>query len=212
MAKSTQSPNSLETIPPSANQVTTKPVSPWTVNLDIAALVWPIVIAIIFLRYKDAITNISASLASRVTKLEFAGISLDLAKEATAKPYLLDLSKLVSGVDLRHKGTSTDFDSDSTRTFLQKLAETGTADYAIINLGTGKEWLTSRLYIMAILFARIKGLKALVFVETVNNLRERYVGWAEPEKVRWAMANHYPWLERAYAAAYTFVLGRPVVV
>jgi hypothetical protein len=198
----TQTPATTTTASPG----TPEPVPPWTVNLDIAALLWPIVIAIIFLRYKDAITNISTSLASRVTKLEFAGVSLDLAKEATAKPYVLDLPKFVNEFDLAHEGTSTDLNDDSTRTFLKKLAETGTADYAIINLGTGKEWLTSRLYIMAILFARIKGLKALVFVETMNNLRGRYVGWAESEKVRWAMANHYPWLERAYAAAYQHTL------
>ncbi|UIE38906.1 hypothetical protein [Leptodesmis sichuanensis] len=65
-------------------------------------------------------------------------------------------------------------------------------------LGDGKEWLTSRLYIMAIILERMKSLKALVFL----GIRKRFIGWAKPEKVRWALAKNYPYLESAYAKAY----------
>jgi hypothetical protein len=37
----------------------------------------------------------------------------------------------------------------------------------------------------------------------------RYLGWTEPNKLRWAFARKYPWLERAYAAAYSDVAAAP---
>src|SRR5262249_37058730 len=50
--------------------------------------------------------------------------------------------------------------------------------------------------------------KAFVFVETSGNVRKRYVGWAEPQKIRWAFANKFPWLEQGYAEAYSTILSQ----
>lgn len=98
---------------------------------------------------------------------------------------------------------------DSTaKTFLAQLTDERTGDYAEINLGTGREWLTSRLFIMAIVFARMKGIECFVFVETSGAVRKRFVGWAEPAKIRGAVAQRYLWLERAYADAYATVTSQ----
>lgn len=63
---------------------------------------------------------------------------------------------------------------------------------------------------MSIVFARTKGIQCLVLLETSGNTRRRFAGWAEPEKVRWALAQRYPWLEQAYADAYSQVISGPV--
>jgi hypothetical protein len=47
----------------------------------------------------------------------------------------------------------------------------------------------------------MKGIKALVFLNTSGNLQKRFVCWAEPQKVRWALAKRFLWLEQAYADA-----------
>jgi hypothetical protein len=60
---------------------------------------------------------------------------------------------------------------------------------------------------MAIVFARVKGVQALAFIETAGDVRRRFVGWAEPDKVRWTLAQHYPWIEQAYATAYSEFLA-----
>lgn len=179
------------------------------ITFDIAAalsaLIWPIIVLVILLAYRSRIPMFIEGLASRVKKLEFAGISLELA---LAKPFVPEWSGAPTALDLRHKATAIQVQDSTARTFLTQLTDDGTGDYAEINLGTGSEWLTSRLFIMAIVFARMKGIECFVFVETSGGVRKRFVGWAEPATVRWALAKRNPWLERAYADAYAAITSQ----
>src|SRR5262249_25120105 len=140
-----------------------------TTTLDIAALVsamlWPGVIIAVLLMYHNKIPLIAEWLSSRVKKLEFAGISLELA---VAKPFVPDWSS--GALDLRHSAMSIQINDSTVATFLNQLTDNGSADYAEVNLGTGKEWLTSRLFIIAIVFARMKRIKCFVFFETSGNV------------------------------------------
>ncbi|MGF1614660.1 MAG: hypothetical protein ACFCVA_12330 [Gammaproteobacteria bacterium] len=164
-----------------------------TINLDISAVLsavlWPVVVLVILLAYRKKVPALVNGLASRVTKLEFAGVSLELA---VARPFVPEWSGPPGALDLRHKATAIQVNDSTASTFLTQLTEAGTADYAQVNLGTGEEWLTSRLFILAIVFARMKGIKCFVFVETSGSVRKRYVGWAEPEKIRWSLAKRHP--------------------
>ena len=183
------------------------------IDLDIAAtlsaVIWPLVVLAVLLAYRSKIPALVEGLASRVRKLEFAGVSLELA---LAKPFVPEWSGSPTALDLRHKATAIQVNGSTARTFLTQLTDEGTGDYAEINLGAGGEWLTSRLFIMAIIFARMKGVKCFVFVETVGNTRKRFVGWAEPEKIRWALARRYIWLEQAYADAYAVITSQQKAV
>jgi hypothetical protein len=179
------------------------------ITLDIAAalsaVIWPVIVLAILLAYRSKIPMLVEGLASRVKKLEFAGVSLELA---LATPFVPEWSDAPTALDLRHKATAIQVQDSTARAFLAQLTDDGTGDYAEINLGTGEEWLTSRLFIMAIVFARMKGLECFVFVETSGGVRKRFVGWAEPATVRWALAKRYPWLEKAYADAYTVIMSQ----
>lgn len=175
----------------------------------LSAVIWPVIVLVILLAYRSRIPMLVEGLASRVKKLEFAGISLELA---LAKPFVPEWSGAPTALDLRHKATAIQVQDSTARTFLTQLTDEGTGDYAEINLGTGSEWLTSRLFIMAIVFARMKGIECFVFVETSGGVRKRFVGWAEPATVRWALARRYPWLEQAYADAYAAVTSNAVIV
>jgi hypothetical protein len=178
------------------------------VILDIAALlsalVWPAVLVFILYTYRSQLPGFFGKLVERVNKVDVAGISLELAQ---AKP-LQPKWSAAAGTDLRHQATSLQITDSFRASFIAQLNDEGSGDFAEITLGSGREWLTSRLYIMAILFSRMKGLKCFVFVETANIQRRRYVGWAEPEKLRWSLAKHYPWLETAYADAYSEITGQ----
>ena len=112
-----------------------------------------------------------------------------------------------TGIDLRHKATSVQINDSTARTFMTQLMDVQRADYAEINLGTGQEWLTSRLFIIAILYERMKNINCFVFVETVEGTRKRYVGWAYASQIRWALSRTYPWLEQAFAQAYAAHVG-----
>src|SRR5262245_11682605 len=106
--------------------------------------------------YRTKIPLIAEWLSSRVKKLEFAGISLELA---VAKPFVPDWS--AGALDLRHSATPIGIFDSTVASFIDQLHRSGTADYAHVNLGTGQEWLTSRLFIMAIVFAQMKDIKSL---------------------------------------------------
>lgn len=183
-------------------------VDPMNIDLDIAAalsaVIWPIIVLVIFLAYRSKLPALVGGLASRVSKLEFAGVSLELA---VAKPFVPEWSGSSTALDLRHKATAIQVNDSTARIFFSQLAAEDTGDYAEINLGAGGEWLTSRLFIMAIIFARMKGIECFVFVETAGSVRKRFVGWADPAKIRCALAKRYPWLEQAYAETYATVVG-----
>ncbi len=183
-----------------------------TTTLDIAALasalLYPIVLLVIFLLFRKEIPALLKSISGRLTKVEVAGISLELAK---AEPF--DPNWIKEGtLDLRHKAASINVNDSTAGNFLSQLKAEGSADYAIVNLGSGGEWLSSRLYIMAIIFERMKGVNGIVFLETTSNTRKKFVGWAEPEKVRWTFAQRFPWLETAYSEAYFNILPAASIV
>lgn len=75
-------------------------------------------------------------------------------------------------------------------------------DYAIIDLGPGGTWLTSRLYLFALMLERMKGLRCFVFLETGDHINQRFLGIASSTGVRWSLARRYPWLETAFAKVY----------
>jgi hypothetical protein len=150
-----------------------------TVNLDIAAVlsavIWPVMVLSRLLTFHNRIPALVEGLSRRITKLEFAGITLGLA---VAKPFVPEWGRPPRALDLRHRMTAIQVNDSNARTFLSQLTEEGTADYVQVNLGTGKEWLTSRLCIMAIVFARMKGIECFVLVETeaFRSVRKHYVG------------------------------------
>jgi hypothetical protein len=88
---------------------------------------------------------------------------------------------------------------------LGQIDPNGVSDYAIINLGNGQNWLTTRLFLFAVLLRRMRGLRAFVFVETRDEIPGQFIGIAKADFVRWRLARVYPWLERAIAHAYSAI-------
>lgn len=181
-------------------------VGGWSITLDVAAfisaLIWPIAVLVIFLAYRHHIPALVSQVSGRITKIGVGNFSIELA---VAKAFVPEWSESVGALDLRHKAQAGQVQDSYMMTFRNQLLEEGNWDYAEANLGSGREWLTSRLFIMAIVFARMKGIRALVFLKTSGDLQKRFVCWAKPHKVRWALAKRFPWLEQAYADADTTI-------
>lgn len=194
MATPSLTTNTTPTTPsPSPSPAPASPLMGWAAIFN--ALAWPITIIFLALILREKLPALGRTLLGRITEVGFAGFSLKLAE---AKKFDLKWSTSSGALDLRSKATATEISDKTEQNFIRQLKEFDRADYAIINLGDGKEWLTSRLYIMAIVLGRMKSLEALVFL----GFKQRFIGWAEPEKVRWALAKNYPYLESAYAKAY----------
>lgn len=188
-----------------ANQIT----GPFSTTLDIAAtvsaIVWPGVVIVVLYLLRERFPALLRELAGLVTKLDVAGVTLEFAK---AKAFAPEYASASAGIDLRQRASAMQINDSTAGTFINQLRDPIAADYAIVDLGGGDQWLTSRLYIMAVVFARMKGVRAFVFLGQ-SGLGRRYLGWADPNRIRWALARRYPWLEAAYAAAYAEVLGTP---
>ena len=180
---------------------------PLEVTLDIAATVsailWPVAVFVLLFLFRERLPVLARELAGRVSKVDIAGITLEFAR---AKEFQPVLSGGDGAVDFRRSATALQISDSTAETFITQLRDPTDAEYAIVNLGMGNEWLTSRLYIMAVVFARMKGLRAFVFLQQSGTSRS-YLGWADPDRVRWALARKYPWLEAAYANAYSNVTG-----
>jgi hypothetical protein len=135
------------------------------------------------------------ALGARVSKLSVFKVELELVPAASAavSTPLLD--------DIRSATTSATI-SDSSRMMLDQV-QTGTqADFAMIAIGEGKEWLTSRLYIAAVMLERMRGVQMFVFVEKSPTTGRRLIAVASVPHVRWTLAQRYPWLEAAWARSY----------
>jgi hypothetical protein len=172
------------------------------ISLDVAAtisaIMWPLIVLIIVWVYRDKFLSFVASLSGRISKLSFAGVTVELTKAKEFTP-----NWALSGeVDIRKAASSANINDSTARSFMDQIRDTASADYGIIDLGKGKEWLTSRLYILSIILERMKGIKSFVFLETSGDQRQKFVGWAEPKMIRWAFARRFAWLEKAFRSAY----------
>jgi len=163
----------------------------------ISALAWPIAAIAIALAFRRSLGEFLSGLAGRVTKLSAFKVELELATAPSAATGpLLD--------DIRSATTSAAI-SDSTRAMLEQAQSTMPADYAVIDLGAGEEWLTSRLFIAAVMLERMRGVKVFVFLETTPALAHRFVAIGSLSRIRWSLACIYPWLEAAWLRACTTV-------
>jgi len=58
----------------------------------------------------------------------------------------------------------------------------------------------------------MKGIRAIVFLKASGNLQRVFHSWAEPQKVRWALAKRFPWLEQAYDEAISTIHSKEIGV
>ena len=176
----------------------------------VKALAWPLIAVVVALLFRKPLGEFVGALGTRVTKLSVFKVELELVPAATAvvSPLLDDIRTVTTSAAI----------SDSSRAMLEQLQNQTPADFDEINLGAGDEWLTSRLYIAAVMLERMRGVQVLVFLERTPATDRRFVAVVPVKQLRWALAQRYPWLEAAFVRAYIAsfppplcrrLLGRP---
>jgi hypothetical protein len=164
----------------------------WTVVADLArALAWPLVTVISLVALRKPIGSFVAALGARATKLGAFNISIELGTAADPGRW--------SGPSLdSFTGQAAAVTQDSSGSLFRAIAETTSADYAVVNLVSGNAWLTSRLFVVASIIPRVRGLKRIVFVEGPD---EQFLGMTTTDATRSAIARSWTWLEEAYLRA-----------
>jgi hypothetical protein len=177
-----------------------------TVLKDIIGLVqaisWPIfgVIAL-FLLYKPISSFLVSLGGQNVQTVKFTVLQLFAVEYSKASNFTPTWS--FPGLDLRFAPGNKITTSGGSSLF-QQFKGNEPLDYALFDIGDGKKWLTSRLFIFAIMLERMRGLRCLVFVETTSDVQQRFLGIASPSEIRWKLAMLNPWLEPALARASYF--------
>jgi hypothetical protein len=122
-------------------------------------------------------------------------VELELVKAAEPSVTLGTIKGVLNSAEL----------ADSSVALFQQVQGTAPADYAVIDIGEGKEWLTSRLFIGVAMLQRMRGLKCVVFTERFQATDKRLVAVVPATQLRWALAARYPYLETALVRAYAEV-------
>jgi hypothetical protein len=175
-----------------------------TVISDVAHLVsavaWPLVIVGVLWFLREPLRALAHRIGSSAQSVSIGAQGLTVELGSAIEPVPSQAATALAGVRAPEQAPRV-VDSAAMTMFAQLQGE-APAPYLVVDLGEGREWLTSRLYIFAILLRAMRQTGALLFVETVGGVRGRFVGLASPEHVRWALAHAYPWLEADYAYAY----------
>lgn len=176
-----------------------------SLNIDVGALanaiVWPTFAAVLLVKYRHDIASFLRNLLKdvRLSKLSFGSLSAEFATTRGIEP-----NWGIGPADLRQTDVSNfgDYRSD----LIAQIQDTSVIDYAIFDLGDGKQWLSSRLYLFVLIFHQMRGLRRIVFVNQRSGQHD-FVGTADPREVRYALAIRYPWLEQTFAASYANLPG-----
>jgi len=157
------------------------------------ALAWPLVALLVAVWFRGPIGDFISGIGGRINKVSVFNFQFELsAARPTATTPLLD--------DIRAATNSAEV-SDSTRMMLEQAQSTEPADFSLISLGHGEEWLTSRLFIAAVMMERMRGVKVFVFVERGPAGERQFVAVANVRQLRWALARRFPWLQDAFVRA-----------
>jgi len=171
------------------------------ISLDIAetakALVWPLVLLAVLIAYRSSLLQLARLVGPRIKSVKLGELSLEFAE---AKE--LRTSVFTGGaVDLRQAGQANDVQDSTQRSFFEQLGQRERLDYVVVDLGEGTNWLSSRLFILAVILGRMRGLCAIVFVQRTGSTSRQYLGVADCKTTRWRLAAKFPWLEDALSAA-----------
>lgn len=163
------------------------------------ALAWPLVALVVLIVLRDSVANALKGLGARAKSLSFGIVAFDFGEAAVKglTPASLD--------DIRDTASHAPV-GDSGAALTASLTDPAPAECAVVDLGAGDEWITSRLYTVVTLVARMRGLRVMVFTTSASGGRQ-FIGSAETEHVRWALASAYPWLEVAHVRAWNSHMG-----
>lgn len=160
-----------------------------------AIITWPVVIAIALLLLYKPLSRFLDALGQnfQTVKIAVLQFALEVSRASQFIPTWAD-----SDLDLL-RAAAADTMMSGKRSLFEQFEEDKLLDYVLIDIGNGDQWLTSRLFIFAIMLERMRGVQCLVFVETTSDVGQRFLGTASSSEIRWTLASLYPWLEAALA-------------
>ena len=106
-------------------------------------LVWPLILLVVAIVFRRAIATFFSGAASRIKSFSVAGVSVELAAQPAQSLFVKD-----AAVDA---GTDNDVNDSTLRSFYEQIEVKTPLEFAVVDLGEGREWLTTRLYILSVI-------------------------------------------------------------
>ncbi|RAP74352.1 hypothetical protein [Paenibacillus montanisoli] len=156
------------------------------------------------MQLKEKIKGFLRRIDSIEINTPFGGVGIGLGPK-DSPPEWQDRDSML---DLRSEASYSIIDNSYVGEFITRILETDQLDFMAVEFSNEKKWLTSRLFLMSVIFERQTGMRAIVFLENKNGIHKKFVGWASPRSVRFALARYNPWLEHAYAEAYAHAVSQ----
>ena len=163
---------------PRGIRMTASQVPAATVISDVASLVsavvWPLVIVGVLWFLREPLRALAHRIGSSAQSVSIGAQGLTVELGSAVEPVPSQATTALAGVRLPEQAPRV-VDSAALTMFAQLESE-APAPYLVVDLADGRDWLTSRLYIFAILLRAMRQTGALVFVESVGGVRGRFVG------------------------------------
>ena len=160
----------------------------------LSAYAWPLVTIVSLLIFRKPINRFLKTVSSRASEIGIGWASVKLPE--AKQPSSLQIEAI-------RELQSDRWGESSIGWFQEFSSSSANSEYAQLNLGNGDEWITSRLFIFAVMLQRMKSLKCVVFTRVLPSGEVRFLGCASPDNIHLALAANQPWLEVAFANAYS---------
>jgi hypothetical protein len=168
----------------------------------VGAVAWPLTAIVVVVLARKQISDLVHALGGRLSRLSVAGVGIEFAKLEAVDTTSDLLAAIRQPIEANQFTARAGAPSPSLIGNLKDLIREGSrTDYAIIDFGEGKRWLTSRLYIFAAMLRWALGVEELVFTETAGGVRGRFVCKASTGATCRRLSTRYRWLGEAFAAA-----------
>lgn len=147
----------------------------------IEGLAWPIVVFIGIIILRKQLPN----LFNRFQKISAFGFEINLADTSASELRIKEVD--IQGI---RDPISVNGLQSNVAALINKINSSKNADFAIIDLGEGENWLLSRLYILVILLFKAKGIKYFVFLTSENESESKYLGWISSKSIIKTISNY----------------------
>jgi len=154
------------------------------------AVVWPVVVVVAILVFRREVPKLVQALSGRLLRLSAIGVTVEFATPPARETvdFLNEIKEPTAAGPPPRSGLPS---------LLELAKASAPADYLVIDLRDGNAWLTSRLYLFAVVLPPVLGLRCFVFVGNHDQLPCYFLGLASPHFVAHALERRWPWLRKA---------------
>lgn len=199
----------MEAVESTGREVYGRSVAPFATTLSdvadlVAVLVWPAIVLVLLWYLREPLRGFAERASQQAQRVSVGSFAIDFGQAV----HPVSDRSTAALAQIREPDPTFRVTDSTAASIMEELRRPDASPDVLVDLGEGQEWLTSRLYIFAILLQRMRRTRSFIFVEAVGGVRGQFLGLAEPSGLRWALASAYPWLEADYIHAYASVISQ----